>query len=341
MKKIRTAVIGCGNISVMHAVSILKQPNVELVSVCDIKPDRAEKAAKKYGCKYYLDYKEMIDKEALDAIHICTPHYLHPVMAEYALTHDLDVLCEKPLAIQLEDALRLESLAKTVNHRLMVSFQSRFNPGSLLIKEAIASNSLGAIISGRVMVTWKRDDEYYSKSDWKGTWDKEGGGVVIDQAIHSLDLLNWFVDSPLKKVEASLHNRCHNIIQVDDSAEGLIQYQNGVNACFFAINYYGYDAPIEIEILCEKGIAKLVGERASIKYNDGRECIADRNPNELFEFGNVKQYWGVGHMKEITHFYEVISNNGEIKNSCSEVMITQKLVCAIYESGKTNKPIYF
>ena len=83
MKKIRTAVIGCGNISVMHAVSILKQPNVELVSVCDIKPDRAEKAAKKYGCKYYLDYKEMIDKEALDAIHICTPHYLHPVMAEY------------------------------------------------------------------------------------------------------------------------------------------------------------------------------------------------------------------------------------------------------------------
>lgn len=335
----RTAVIGCGKISVMHTVSILKQKNVELVAVCDVKRDRADATAERCGCKAYYDYKRMIDEEKLDAVHVCTPHYLHPEMVIYALEHGLHVLTEKPMAIRMEDAERMRDASKKAGKHLMVSFQNRFNPGSLLIKETLESGRLGNIISARAMVTWDRSDEYYSRSDWKGTWDKEGGGVIIDQAIHTLDLMNWFIASPVKEVKAHIDNRCHDIIKVEDSAEGIIRYESGVNACFFAINYYGYDAPVEIELFCEKGIVKLVGERAKIKLKDGSELIADRNPNELFEFGDVKQYWGVGHMKEINYFYNHLDDEN-IKNSVDEVMDTHRLIYSIYESGKSDKAIF-
>lgn len=341
MSKLRAGVIGCGKISVMHAVSILKQPDAELVCVCDIRKDRAEAAAQEYGCAWCTDWKKMISDYELDAVHICTPHYLHPEMAVYALEHGLNVLCEKPMAIKYEDALRMQNAAKASGKALVISFQNRFNPGSLLIKSALESGSLGRIISARAMVTWSRSDDYYSKSDWKGTWDKEGGGVIIDQAIHTLDLMNWYIDSPLKKVSASLHNRAHSIIKVEDSAEGYIQYENGTNACFFAINYYGYDAPVELELYCENGIAKLVGEKATLTYNDGRVFSQDRNPNILFEFRNAKQYWGVGHMMEIENFYSSLKKGTNPRNLCPEVMQTHQLVCSIYDSFRQGRDIVF
>ncbi len=341
MKKFRVAIIGCGKIFPMHAVSLVHQKNVELVAVCDIKEELAHKTAKEYNCSWYVDYKKMIDEQSLDSIHLCTPHYLHPEMALYAMEHDVHVLTEKPMAISLDDAQAMLACSKRTGKELMVSFQNRFNPGTVLIRKTMQEGELGKTLCARVVVTWNRSDEYYSKSDWKGTWDKEGGGVIIDQAIHSLDLLNHLIGSPLGYVDASWHNRSHDIIQVDDCAEGLIVYRNGVKACFFVVNYYGYDAPVELEIVCENGIARLVGEKGTITFNDGRVLQADRNPLEFFEFGSVKQYWGVGHMTEINHFYQSLEKRSPIKNSAEDTMETQKLVWGIYESGRTGKPVFF
>jgi len=339
MGKLRAAIIGCGHIFPMHAVSIAHQDNVELVAVCDTKEAMAQSAATEYHCHAYSDYRQMIAQERLDTIHICTPHYLHAEMAQYALSHNLDVLTEKPMAIQLQDAYAMCACAENSGRQLMVSFQNRFNPAAELFRQTLQSGALGKILSARVLVTWNRSDQYYGKSDWKGTWDKEGGGVVIDQAIHTLDLMNYLVDSPIEQVDATWHNRCHDIIQVDDAAEGLIVYANGVKACFFAVNYYAYDAPVELELFCERGIAKLVGEKGTITFNDGRLLQADRNPLEFFEFGTVKQYWGVGHMKEINHFYQSLEHRTPMRNSAAQTLETQRLVCAIYESGRTGKPV--
>lgn len=337
MATIRVGIIGCGKIFPMHAVSVSKQPGVQIVAVCDNKPERAAKAAQDYGCKAYGDYREMIDKEKPDVVHICTPHYLHAEMTIYALEHGADVLTEKPMALTVEDAERMQKAAHDNNRRLMVSFQNRFNPGSMLIKDALESGKLGAVRSVRAMVTWDRSDEYYSLSDWKGTWDKEGGGVVIDQAIHTLDLANWFVNSKIKSVDAHIANRAHNIIKVEDCAEGVIAYENGVHTSFFAINYYTYNAPVEIELHCENGIAKLVGEKATINYNDEHCETADRDPNETFDFGNVKQYWGVSHMHEITHFYDTYKSGEPMRNSVDDVLQTHRMIFAIYQSGKEQR----
>lgn len=341
MAKFKVGIIGCGKIFPMHAVSVSKQLNAELTAVCDNKPEISEAAAKRYGCKAYTDYKQMVECESLDAVHICTPHYLHKEMAVYALNQGVNVLTEKPMAITYEDAVEMCHAARENNCALMVSFQNRFNPGSLLIKNTLESGELGAILSAKAMVTWNRSDEYYSHSDWKGTWDKEGGGVIIDQAIHTLDLMNWFIGSDIEEIDSRIANRAHHLIKVEDCADGVISYKNGVKASFFAINYYTYDAPVEIELHCQMGIAKLCGEKATIILQDGREWAADRNPAETFDFGEVKQYWGVSHMREITHFYNALEGGLSMRNTAAELLITQQLICGIYSSGKSGAPVHY
>ncbi len=342
MKKFKAGIVGCGNIFPMHAVSISKQENVELVAVCDVKEDRAKARAKEFNCKYYLDYKEMIDKEELDVVHICTPHYMHAPISIYASNAGKNVLTEKPMSIALQDAEAMIKAADDSKTTLGVIFQNRYNNGSKLIKETLQSGALGRILSAKVIVTWDRSDEYYSKSDWKGTWDKEGGGVIIDQAIHTLDLMRWFVDSEIDYVDANIGNRAHNIIEVEDVAEGVVKFKNGVVTGFFTINYFTYDAPVEIELHCEKGIAKMVGDRGTIRFTDGREYAADVNPNETFNYGNgVKSYWGTSHTKQIGNYYECLAKGVKPEITGKEAVKTQKMICAIYESGKTHKRILF
>lgn len=341
MKKLRVGIIGLGNIFIMHAKSVLDIENAELVAICDIKEDRAKRHSKEIGCKYYLDYKEMLEKENLDVVHICTPHYLHSCMTVDALNMGINVLTEKPMSINYEDAKDMLDASKKTGKTLGVIFQNRYNAGSKLIKDTLKSGELGKVLSARSMVTWDRSDEYYQGSDWKGTWDKEGGGVLIDQAIHTLDLMRWFIDSDIDYIDANISNRAHKIIEVEDSSEGVVKFKSGVFGSFFVINYHTYDAPTEIELHCEKGMVKMISDTAYIKFNDGREYIANPNPTEMFNYGDVKQYWGVSHIKQIEDFYNALLNGEKMLMSAEEALETQKMINAIYDSGKQNKRIIF
>ncbi|PKM93945.1 MAG: gfo/Idh/MocA family oxidoreductase [Firmicutes bacterium HGW-Firmicutes-1] len=339
MKRLRVGIIGCGNIFPMHAYPAMKREEVELIAVCDNKEDRAKEKAGELGCKYYVDYKEMIDKEKLDVVHICTPHYLHAPMSIYAANAGANVLTEKPMAIKLEDAKAMLDAANENDILLGVIFQNRYNPGAKLIKNTLETGQLGKIISSKLAVTWNRSDDYYSKSDWKGTWEMEGGGVIIDQAIHTMDLMRWFIDSEIDYVDATISNRAHEIIQVEDSAEGVVVYKNGVVSSFYTINYYGYDAPVEIELHCEKGIVKMEADKAIIMFADGKQLIADKNPNESFDYGNVKSYWGVSHVKQINNYYDSLEKGIKPYIAAEDAYKTQKLICTIYESGKELKRV--
>lgn len=341
MKKIRVGIIGCGNIFPMHAYPASKRDEVELVAVCDHKEERAKEKAIEFDCKFYMDYKKMIDEEDLDVVHICTPHYLHAPMTLYAAKAGVNVLTEKPMSIKLADAKAMLDVARENNILLGVIFQNRYNPGAMLIKETLVSGQLGKIITSKLSVTWNRSDEYYSKSDWKGTWDLEGGGVIIDQAIHTMDLMRWFIDSEIEYVDAHISNRAHEIIQVEDSAEGVIKYKNGVVSSFHAINYYGYDAPVEIELHCENGLVKMEADKAMIRFTDGRQLIADKSPHESFDYGNVKSYWGVSHVKQINNYYDALEKGIQPEITAADAYKTQKLICAIYDSGKEHKRIVF
>ena len=179
----------------MHVTTVVYRDDAELVAVCDIKKDIADKSAKKFGTKAYYDYERMIEEVKPDIVHVCLPHYLHPVASRFAIEHGVNVLCEKPIAIDYKSGEENVALAeqKCVNYGVI--FQCRYNDASQLVKKTLLSGELGKIISARSTLTWYRPDSYYKNSDWKGTWKYEGGGVIINQAIHSMDLVNWFIGS--------------------------------------------------------------------------------------------------------------------------------------------------
>ena len=335
MDKLRIGVIGCGRVSVMHLGSIVLLNEAELVACCDIKKDRAEEVAKKYGVKAYTSYEEMLDCEQLDAVHLCLPHYLHSKVACCAFEKGVNVLTEKPMDIDLQSAENAVKTAKEKGVLFGVVSQCRYNNSAQLVKKAVQSGKLGKIISARSTLTWTRSDDYYAESDWKGTWDKEGGGVVIDQAIHSIDLVNWIVNSEVENVSCSMANRGHKIVKVEDSAEGLIIYKNGARYGFYCMNNYGCDEPIEIRLYCEKGKAVFDYDDAYIYYNDGTSEEAHQDENTT-EYEGGKDYWGFQHIRQIHQFYKALMGKEPLEVSGEEALKTHRLVMEMYKKGKVN-----
>lgn len=333
MNKLRVAVIGCGNISVMHFDSIKAFDDVELVAVCDVKLDRAEAASQKYGGKIYTDYHEMFANEKLDAVHVCLPHYLHVPVSIDAFKCGINVLSEKPMSIKYEDALRAVQVAEECGVQYGIIFQCRYNAPSQLVKQRIKDGKLGPVKCGRTTLTWYRPDHYYDHSDWKGTWEKEGGGVIIDQAIHSIDLANWMIDSTPIEVQSSLHNRNHEIMVVEDTGEGLIKYENGALLSFYAMNNYLCDEPIEIRLLCENGKAVFSYSQATVTYKDGTVETATNNPADMFKYTGGKEYWGFQHAVQIRQFYDALLGLEKLDISGKEALKIQNIICKIYENN--------
>lgn len=341
MTELKVGIIGCGRISPFHGVPAASQENATVVACCDLVEERAKEKAVLFGCeRTYTDYMEMIKAEKLDVVHICLPHYLHPPVAIAALKAGCHVLTEKPMSIALADAEAMVATAKATGKTLGVIFQNRYNAGSVLIKNVLDHGGLGRILAVKAMLTWYRAPEYYTKSNWKGTWDKEGGGVIIDQAIHTFDLVRYFVGDEIEYVDCHIANREHPMIEVEDVVDGVLGFKNGVKAAIWANNYYSHDDQVEIHISCEKGTIKMTAEEGHVKYYDGREFIAKPDPSETFDYGGGPSYWGASHVKQIDQFYEALAD-GEQPEINGEVAIgTQRMVCAMYESGKTGKRVF-
>jgi predicted dehydrogenase len=282
------------------------------------------------------------------------------------------VLTEKPMAISMDEARAMIDAARRNGVTLGVISQNRYNAASVAIKRALMDGSLGKVVGQRVVLSWTKPAEYYKRSDWHGTWDKEGGSLMIDQAIHVMDLARWFIDDEIQSVQASIANRDHHEIETEDTAEGLITYRNGVRSVFFATNNFSYNAPVVVETQCENGTALMEFDRAVITYRDGRELTVMNDPSEtvdeaeyksffneessqaamrtLREWGVImlpvtwkapKSYWGVTHGKQIANFYASLAA-GTQPDITGEVAIkTQELIMAIYQSAKEHRTIEF
>lgn len=337
MKKLKVAVIGCGRVSVMHLKSIAMLSDMcELLAVCDIKQDRAKAAAREYGCRYYTDYKKMLEGEELDAVHIALPHYLHSTVAEAAFGKGINVLCEKPMDIDYERALHACEAAERCGVLYGIVSQCRYNNSVQVVKERVRSGRLGRVLSAVSILTWSRSDGYYSASDWKGTWDKEGGGVLIDQAIHSLDLVNWIIGSTPKDVSCFMANRGHKTVDVEDTCEAFITYECGARYALYAMNNFDFDEPIEIKLCCERGRVSMGYDDAYIEYDDGtREEAHKESTAPVIEGGKV--YWGVRHVKQIRQFYAACLGMEPLEISGREALKTHELVMKLYDLGGMRK----
>ncbi len=312
-------IVGYGAIGPIHAEAIKKTDHARFYAVCDCVPEKTEKCRIKYDVLTYTDFDEMLLDNNIDTIHICTPHYLHLSMIKKAIAAGKQVVCEKPITMskkEFDELVELEGCDK-----ICVSMQNRFNPCGLKLKQLVDSGKLGKIIAGRGIVTWRRTAEYYAQDEWRGKWETEGGGVLINQAVHTLDLL-CYVCGKTAAVKVDMMNFSLPEIDVEDTCCGILQFESGAKGMFFASNAHGGNSPIDIELMFEKGIVRCVDSKL---YINGEVVEQDEVP----ECG--KKYWGIGHEALCKNYYDCnfYFNPFDVKN-------TMETVFAMYESAKQN-----
>lgn len=332
MKKIGAAIIGCGAIFGIHADAVVKSEAAELIAVVDIRESAAKKAASRYNCEYYTDYREMLNDPKVQAVHICTPHHLHAPMAIEAMKAGKHVLTEKPVAISISEAAEMAETAKTCKKHLAVCFQNRFNPTSIKAKEVIDSGVLGDIKGIKGIVTWYRTESYYKESDWRGYWKTAGGGVLINQAIHTLDLMQWF-GGEMEGIMGHADTRCfRNAAEVEDTAEATIFFKNGAKGIFYGTNCYTDNSAVLIEVHCEKGLLTIQDGELYMTRNGKRELLAcDQTAS------GEKAYWGLSHEKLIKHFYECLLHDRTDYISASDAAASIEMIEGIYKSSGNSR----
>lgn len=330
MSQLKAAVIGCGLISKNHLKALKNVENGCCTAVCDIVEEKAREAGETYGVpKIYVDYHDVLKDPDIDVVHICTPHHIHGDMAAEALEAGKHVLCEKPMALTLKDAERMIEARNRSGKNLGICFQNRYNESSKYMKELLSSGELGRVIGGRGQVTWDRKPAYYENSPWRGRWATEGGGVLINQAIHTFDLLQWLT-GPVESVEAGIGTRrLKEAIEVEDTVDILMTGSDGKRILFYASNCYVKNAPVELEIICEKGSVKMVGN-VVVTEKDGQITTKDYSSGQVLG----KDYWGSGHGFLIDDFYRCIGEGRDFPVSGEEAMVSVKLLEAVYRSAR-------
>lgn len=350
----RVGIIGCGGISGVHLRSISEIKGSCLVAAADCVPEKAEKAAAQYGAHSYRDWEEMLEREELDVVHICTPHYLHTPMAVECLGRGIHVFTEKPPVISREQLACLEKAVRWKDHvcgeglaagascegncvyegnpagepRLGVCFQNRWNPEVQYAKELLESGALGKITGARGFVTWRREKSYYM-DDWHGRMALEGGGALINQGIHTLDLLQYLVGERAEKVEAMQGNlHLKGEVEVEDTLCARIRYPEAT-AVLYVTNGYAEDAPPLLEIRCEEGRVRLE-DGVLIIYRDGKATVKNFDRGEAYG----KSYWGAGHQKAISHFYQSIESGESDLLDFQNVRDSLELLLRIYDSAR-------
>lgn len=226
MRKLRTALVGCGKVGYLHAAALQSLPESEFVAVCARSPEKANVFAEKYNVAAFTDVAEMIAKAKVEAVCICTPHPQHAAPTIVAARAGVHVLVEKPLASSLADCDAMLAAAREGGAVVGTVCQRRFYPPCQRIHHALQSGKLGRPVLGTATIFGWRDEAYYRSDPWRGSWQHEGGGVLVNQSPHQLDLLLWYLGEA-EEVFGYWANQNHPYIEVEDTAVAVVRFKNG------------------------------------------------------------------------------------------------------------------
>ena len=236
MEQVRLGIIGIGGMGTQHAQNLLagKVPEIRLTAVADVRPSRLEYAREHFPeeVRRFSDGRELIDSGCCDAVLIATPHYFHPDFVIYALQHGLHALSEKPAGVYTRQVREMNEIARKSDKVFAIMFNQRTNCVYRKLHEMIRSGELGAMKRMNWIITdWYRTQAYYDAAGWKATWDGEGGGVLLNQCPHQLDLLQWLCGMPVK-VRAFCHEAKWHDIEVEDDVTAYLEFENGATGVF-------------------------------------------------------------------------------------------------------------
>lgn len=325
-KRLGVGIIGCGSISENHLKALMQTDDVYIAAVCDIDQEKRQRAAMQYGAVAYNDYHDMLADEHVQSVHICTPHYLHAPMAIDALNSGHFVLTEKPMAISREQADAMLAAEAASGKVLGVCFQNRYNAATRCIEQAL-HRGLGRVLGGAAIVMWDRGADYYASGEWRGKWATEGGALMINQAIHTLDLLRHFAGEDIIDVKSSMSaKRNADCIECEDTCDLLMTTASGARFLFYASNCCAGNWPIQLKLSCEHGNVEMNGSVVTI-HQDGEPVMTeDFTDHAVYR----KDYWGKGHIMLINDFYRCIQTEESFPIRAAEAMKTTLLLEKAY-----------
>ena len=324
MKKLRSAVIGCGNISASH-LDVLKNQGRCIAALCDVDGEKAKAQAEKFAldAPVYTDYIAMLDEIKPDVVHILTPHYLHSRMIVEALKRNVHCLCEKPVCIREEEFAAIEKAQRESKAMLGVCFQHRFMQTNRYVKERLeAEKPLGM----SAFVAWHRDAAYYQSAPWRGKMATEGGALLINQAIHTLDQIVWMLGKPVA-VTANLSNRTlQGIIEAEDTAELFIEFENGATAQLYATNAAAESYSVEFK--AKTDAARYEFNSHQVRRN--KEAVSVDVGDASVD---AKSYWGNGHYYLIREFYRCVETGEKFPVDIAAASVSVRVILAAYRSN--------
>lgn len=329
-RSLSVALVGCGAISDNHLRGVLAAGQ-HISALCDILPEKAEALAARHGLDVpvYRDYETMLSSVHPDAVHIMTPHYLHAPMTAEALRRGIHVLCEKPLAIteeQLSDVLAAEKISTA---RLGVCHQNRWEPSMRRLREMLADDR---ILGGCGDVVWKRDKDYYLQSSWRGCLATEGGGVLINQALHTLDLLCWICGMPTHVTAHTANDRLHGIVEVEDTVFAVFELPDGTPLQFYATTGAGDSFGAHLRLSAARA-GHIHAETGYLLLGGGALSEDDRE----VPFG--KREWGIGHADLIRDFYAALESGAPFPVNGEEAAKVVRLILSVYASRGERIPV--
>lgn len=329
MKK--AAIIGLGVISAIHLDAIQNHPEITLTGICDTDPSKQAKVP--FDVPFYTDYKTMISETKPDVVHICLPHCLHVPVTMAAGEMGVHVFCEKPMAMNTEEGKMLSAYEASHPHlHIGICLQNRFNESVEMLKRLIDSKEYGAVTGLRGIVPWYRDQEYYNAAPWRGGWNTAGGGCMINQAVHTLDLL-YYLGGEIKKLKAVTANLLDYDIEVEDTAAARLRFANGAEGLFFATIANYKNENVQLSVQLEKA-SFLIADNSLLRIHE------DGTKEKLCEDATLpgtKFYYGASHRKLINRFYHALETNSQDYLHAHEALMSIRLIDAIQESSRTGK----
>ena len=337
-RKIRLAIVGCGRISRNHFAAIEKHQNyLELAAVCEVLPLVLNEHANKYQVPGYIRMEEMLEKESIDLVALCTPSGLHPSQASLAAQHGVNVMTEKPMATRWSEGVRMVNACDSAGVHLFVVKQNRSNSTLQLLKRAIEEKRFGRIYMVQINVFWTRPQEYYDSAKWRGTWEFDGG-AFMNQASHYVDLLDWLI-GPVESVQAMTGTLARDI-EVEDTGVLNVRWRSGALGSM-SVTMLTYPKNLEgsILILGEKGTVRIGG----VAVNDIQhwEFADQRDYDTQIHTANYEttSVYGFGHPLYYKNVVDVLRGEAEPETDGREGLKSLELLIAAYMSARDGRTV--
>jgi predicted dehydrogenase len=342
METVRFGIVGVGGMGNGHARNMPDIPEAELTAVCDIAPEALKAATEAYEVPGFPDHRELLESGLVDAVIIATPHYAHPPIAVDAMEHDLHVISEKPMAVTVSGAESMIEAAEHTGVIFAVMFQQRTFPVHQAAKRLIDEGQLGPIYRTLMVDAHFRSQAYYDSAGWRATWKGEGGGVLLNQAPHGMDIFTWLGGMP-SRVTAQVNTRQHKI-EVEDEAAALLEYENG------AVGYMlettnEYPTGKRIELCGEKG--KLVLDAQGLHFWEVTPGVRELSDTTVAMWGKPEseevavplEERETGHAAIVRNVARAILHDEPLISPGREAIASLELANAILLSGHTGESI--